>query len=101
MRTFLVILGATAAGLTAGALIPGCDDAMHSNYYDLGARSFKHVGDPCQPDVAPTSAATPPAGTSARWGGSCCRSSAQSALRARRGAERPYGDIRLFQRKVG
>ena len=55
MRTYPFILGTLAAALVAVVLLPACDEAMRSNYYDLGAQSFKRIGDPCQPDVAPSS----------------------------------------------
>jgi hypothetical protein len=32
-----------------------CDETQHSNFYDLGAVTFKHIGDPCRPDVPPNS----------------------------------------------
>lgn len=32
-----------------------CDEPPQSNYYDLGAQSFKHLGEPCSPDVPPSS----------------------------------------------
>ena len=35
-------------------LATNCDEEKHSNYYDLG-NQFKHIGEPCTPDVAPNS----------------------------------------------
>ena len=35
--------------------VAGCDDTVHSSFYDLGSLSFKHIGDPCHPDVPPKS----------------------------------------------
>jgi hypothetical protein len=29
----------------------GCDETMHSNYYDLGLPPFLHIGEPCTPDT--------------------------------------------------
>ena len=48
MRTLLI-----AIVIVLGAA--GCDEARHSNFYDLGAARFKHLGDPCRPDTATTS----------------------------------------------
>lgn len=55
MWTYLFRLSVFTVALGTVALSPGCDEARRSNYYDLGDRSFKHIGDPCQPDVAPSS----------------------------------------------
>ena len=40
---------------TLGTAGVACDETMHSNFHDLGATPFKHIGEPCQPDVPPTS----------------------------------------------
>lgn len=35
--------------------VAGCQDDRPSNFYDLGVRPFKSLGDRCTPDVAPNS----------------------------------------------
>lgn len=36
-------------------LAAGCDESKNSNFYDLGNQTFKRIGEPCAPDIAPNS----------------------------------------------